>query len=49
MNGYAGLPEDLSALSDDELSALEEAAIEAFDEIAADDADVGRAGGAARR
>lgn len=40
MNGYAGLPEDLSALSDDELSALEEAAVEAFDEIAAEDADV---------
>jgi hypothetical protein len=40
MNGYAGLPEDLSALSDDELSALEEAAVAAFDEIAADDAEV---------
>jgi hypothetical protein len=40
MNGYAGLPEDLSALSDDELSALEEAAVEAFDEIAAEDATV---------
>lgn len=34
MAGYDGLPEDLSALSDDELSALEAAAIEAFDEIA---------------
>lgn len=34
MAGYEGLPEDLSALSDDELSALEAAAIEAFDEIA---------------
>ena len=32
---YEGLPEDLSALSDDELSALEEAAVAAFDEIAA--------------
>jgi len=34
MAGYEGLPEDLSALSDDELSALEAAAIEAFDDIA---------------
>src|SRR5688500_2569298 len=34
MAGYEGLPEDLSALSDDELSALEAAAIEAFDELA---------------
>lgn len=40
MNGYAGLPEDLSALSDDELSALEEAAVEAFDEIADEESDV---------
>lgn len=37
MAGYEGLPEDLSALSDDELSALEAAAIEAFDEIANSD------------
>lgn len=34
MAGYEGLPEDLSALSDDELSALEAAAVEAFDELA---------------
>lgn len=34
MAGYEGLPEDLSALSDDELNALEASAIEAFDEIA---------------
>jgi hypothetical protein len=34
MAGYAGLPEDLSALSTDELGALEAAAIAAFDEIA---------------
>jgi hypothetical protein len=37
MAGYEGLPEDLSALSDDELSALEEAAVAAFDEIAESD------------
>ena len=37
MAGYAGLPEDLSALSTDELGALEAAAIEAFDEIADSD------------
>lgn len=37
MAGYDGLPEDLSALSDDELSALEAAAIEAFDAIAAEE------------
>lgn len=37
MAGYEGLPEDLSALSDDDLSALEAAAIEAFDEIAGED------------
>jgi hypothetical protein len=34
MAGYEGLPDDLSALSDDELNALEAAAIEAFDDIA---------------
>lgn len=34
---YEGLPEDLSALSDEELSALETAAIEAFDEIAGEE------------
>ena len=37
MAGYDGLPEDLSALSDDELSALEAAAIAAFDDIAEQD------------
>lgn len=40
MNGYQGLPEDLSALSDDELRALEEAAVAAFDEVADPEADV---------
>jgi len=40
MNGYNGLPEDLSALSDDELRALESAAVEAFDEVADPEGDV---------
>jgi len=40
MNGYQGLPEDLSALSDDELRALEEAAVAAFDEAADPENDV---------
>jgi hypothetical protein len=40
MAAYEGLPDDLSALSDDELNALEAAAIEAFDDIANEDGDV---------